>query len=63
MIISEGFVGLWYDYTLCDRLPALPDWLSGCCVAVAHGLGLQTVKGKVMGVKHFQESVGAAGEF
>ncbi len=33
-------MGLGCDYTLCDYLPALPDWLSGesdgDCVAVVH---------------------------
>ena len=42
-IISGGYVGLVCGYTLCDRLPALPDWLSGDCVAVVHDLGLHTV--------------------
>ncbi len=32
-IVSGGYVGLVCGYTLCDRLPALPDWLSGDCNA------------------------------
>ncbi len=35
-------MGLGCDYTLCCHLPALPDWLSGDCVAVVHDLGLTT---------------------
>ena len=42
-------MGLVCDYTLCDRLPALPDWLSGDCNAVVHGLRLQLMLKKVMG--------------
>jgi hypothetical protein len=66
---SAGPVGLanpaqqWCDNTLCYRLPALPDWLSGDCIAVVHDLGLQIVVGKVMGMRIFQWSVGAAGVF
>ncbi len=63
VIISEGYVGLWCDYTLCYRLPALPDWLRSDCDAVVHDLGLQIVMGKVMGVRVLQWSVGAVGEF
>ncbi len=48
-IISRGYVGLVCDYTLCDRLPALPDWLSGDCIAVVHGLRLLLVMKKVKG--------------
>ena len=29
-------MGLVCGYTLCDRLPALPDWLSGDCIAMLH---------------------------
>jgi hypothetical protein len=39
-------VGLLCGYTLCDRLPALPDWLSGDCNAVVHDLGLHSVMKK-----------------
>ena len=62
-IISEGYVGrLVCAYTLCDRLPALPDWLSGDCNAVVHDLGLHAVmKKEVMGVRVLLWSVGAAG--
>jgi hypothetical protein len=50
-IISGGYVGLVCCYTLCDRLPALPDWLSGDCNTVVNDLGLHAVmKKEVMGV-------------
>ncbi len=43
-------MGLVCDYTLCDRLPALLDKLSGGCIAVVHGSGLGSViKVMVMG--------------
>ncbi len=58
---SEGYVELGCDYTLCDHLPALPDWLSGHYVAVVHDLGLHTVMKKVKGMRVLQWSVGAAG--
>ncbi len=55
-------MGLVCDYALCDRLPALPDWLSGHCNAAVHDLGLHTVmKIEVMGVRVLLWSVGAAG--
>ena len=38
-------MGLVCDCTLCNRLPALPDWLSGNCDAVVHDLELQTDEG------------------
>jgi hypothetical protein len=61
-IISGGYAGLVCGYTLCDRLPALPDWLSCDCNAVVHDLGLHTVmKKEVMGVRVLLWSVGAAG--
>ena len=47
-------MGLVCGYTLCDRLPALPDWLSGDCDAVVHDLGQHTVmktRKEVMGVR------------
>ena len=44
--------------TLCDRLPAQPDWPSGDCVAVVHGLGHRMVS-KVMGMRWVQRSSGA----
>ncbi len=45
-------MGLVCGYTLYDRLPALPDWLSGDCNAVVHDLGLHTVmKKEVIGVR------------
>ena len=56
-------MGLVCDYTLCDRLPALPDLLSCDCIAVVHDLELQTVMGKVVGMRVKQWSVGAAGVF
>ena len=52
-------MGLGCDYTLCGHLPALPDWLSGDCVAVVHDLGLHTVMKKVKGMRVLQRSVGA----
>ncbi len=58
-IISEGYVGLGCDYTLCGHLPALSDGLSGDCVAVVHDLGLYTVMKKVKGMRVLQWSVGA----
>ncbi len=58
-------MGLGCDYTLCDYLPALPDWLSGesagDCVAVVHDLGLHTVMMEVKGMRVLQWSVWAAG--
>ncbi len=57
-IISGGYVGLVCGYTLCDRLPALPDWLSGDYNAVVHDLGLHTVMKKEVLLLW---SVGAAG--
>ena len=61
-IISGGYVALVCGYTLCDRLPALPDWLSGDCNAVVHDLGLHTVmKKEVMRVRVILWSVGATG--
>ena len=51
-------MGLVSGCTLCDRLPAQPDWPSGDCVAVVHGLGQRMVS-KVMGMRWVQRSSGA----
>ncbi len=50
-VIPGENVGLMCGYTLCDRPPALPDWLSGDLNAVVHDSVLHSVMEEVRGAR------------